>query len=85
MGAVVELREGTQVEEAERPPLLAQPAQQLVLHFDVNETIMLGDPAGGDTFEDSLHKDVMETLKNRFPKKAQDKGSVTMSQVESRL
>jgi hypothetical protein len=29
---------------------------RLVLHFDVNETIMVGDPAGGDTFEESLNK-----------------------------
>ena len=28
----------------------------LVLHFDVNETIMIGDPAGGDTYDDSLNK-----------------------------
>lgn len=28
----------------------------LCIHFDVNETIMLGDPAGGDSYEDSLHK-----------------------------
>ena len=28
----------------------------LVLHFDVNETILIGDPAGGDTFEDCLNK-----------------------------
>jgi hypothetical protein len=27
-----------------------------VLHFDVNETILVGDPAGGDTFEDSCNK-----------------------------
>ena len=29
---------------------------RLCLNFDVNETIMIGDPAGGDTFEDSLNK-----------------------------
>ncbi len=29
---------------------------RLVLHFDINETIMLGDPAGGDSYEDTLHK-----------------------------
>jgi len=28
----------------------------LCLHFDVNETIMLGDPAGGDSYDDSLNK-----------------------------
>lgn len=30
--------------------------KKLILHFDVNETIMVGDPAGGDTFSDSLNK-----------------------------
>jgi len=28
----------------------------LVVHFDVNETIMLGDPAGGDSFDDTINK-----------------------------
>ena len=36
---------------------------KLVLHFDVNETIMVGDPAGGDTFEDCLNKMI---AKNAF-------------------
>ena len=34
----------------------ARQPPKLVLHFDVNETIMCGDPAGGDTFEASLNK-----------------------------
>lgn len=25
--------------------------RKLILHFDVNETILVGDPAGGDSFE----------------------------------
>ena len=29
---------------------------RLVLHFDVNETILLGDVAGGDSFEDGINK-----------------------------
>ena len=37
--------------------------RKLVLHFDVNETIMIGDPAGGDTFEDCLNKTL---AKNAF-------------------
>lgn len=40
--------------------------RKLVLHFDVNETIMVGDPAGGDTFEESLNKCI---CKNAFIKK----------------
>lgn len=31
-------------------------ATKLILHFDVNETILVGDPTGGDTFEDCLNK-----------------------------
>lgn len=31
-------------------------APHLVLHFDINETIMVGDPAGGDSWEQSLNK-----------------------------
>ncbi len=34
---------------------------RLVLHFDVNETIMVGDPAGGDSFEESLNKIVSKS------------------------
>ena len=37
----------------------AQP--RLVLHFDVNETIMVADPAGGDSFEDVLNKMLAKT------------------------
>lgn len=37
--------------------------RKLVLHFDVNETILVGDPAGGDTFEHSLNKVI---CKNAF-------------------
>jgi hypothetical protein len=34
---------------------------KLVLHFDVNETILLVDEAGGDTFEDCLNKIICKT------------------------
>jgi hypothetical protein len=32
------------------------PPTHLVLHWDINETILVGDEAGGDTREDCLHK-----------------------------
>jgi hypothetical protein len=32
------------------------PNRHLVLHFDINETILVGDDAGGDTVEDCLNK-----------------------------
>lgn len=38
---------------------------KLILHFDVNETIMIGDPAGGDTLQDCLNKIV---CKNAYVK-----------------
>ncbi len=31
-------------------------SSKLVLHFDINETILVGDDAGGDTVEDCLNK-----------------------------
>eukprot|EP00658_Telonema_sp_P-2_P065456 TRINITY_DN54690_c0_g1_i1.p1 TRINITY_DN54690_c0_g1~~TRINITY_DN54690_c0_g1_i1.p1 ORF type:complete len:387 (-),score=85.74 TRINITY_DN54690_c0_g1_i1:60-1220(-) len=43
----------------------AQPAR-LILHFDVNETIILQDPAGGDTFADGLTKAVMKNAHVRL-------------------
>lgn len=33
-----------------------KPKSKLVLHFDVNETILIGDDAGGDTVHDCLNK-----------------------------
>ena len=42
-------------------------ATKLVLHFDINETIMVGDPAGGDSFEDCLNKMI---CKNAFVRPA---------------
>ena len=32
------------------------PRRRLTLYFDINETIMVGDPAGGDTYDDCLNK-----------------------------
>ena len=37
---------------------LTKPLPKLVLHFDVNETILLVDDAGGDTFENCLNKTI---------------------------
>jgi hypothetical protein len=45
---------------APTPPVLIAPTSpdrpHLVLHFDINETILVGDEAGGDTREDCLNK-----------------------------
>ena len=43
--------------------------RKLILHFDVNETIMIGDPAGGDTFDDCLNKTLCKNafIRKRFP------------------
>ena len=40
---------------------------RLILHFDVNETIMVGDPAGGDTFEDCLQKIICKQAYVKLP------------------
>jgi hypothetical protein len=34
----------------------------LILHFDVNETLICEDAAGGDTFEDSLNKIISKNI-----------------------
>jgi len=47
---------------------------RLCIHFDVNETIMVGDPAGGDTFEQSLAKTI---AKSAFVRKRADGGEPT--------
>ena len=36
--------------------VLKSSPRKLVLHFDINETILIGDDAGGDTVEDCLNK-----------------------------
>ena len=41
--------------------LTANAKPRLVLHFDVNETIIVADPAGGDSFEDVLKKMLAKT------------------------
>ena len=41
----------------------------LILHFDLNETILVTDPAGGDTLENILNKTI---AKNTFIKKTPD-------------
>lgn len=38
------------------PPDPTREQRHLIVHFDVNETILVGDEAGGDTREDSLNK-----------------------------
>jgi hypothetical protein len=34
----------------------------LILHFDVNETLICEDATGGDTFEDSLNKIISKNI-----------------------
>ena len=38
-----------------------------------------------EKFDSPFHDSVLKTLEHRFPKKAQDKGSITMKEVESRM
>jgi len=44
---------------------------KLVLHFDVNETIILSDIAGGDTFSDSLNKVLAKNAFVQIPNEQQ--------------
>jgi hypothetical protein len=39
----------------------------LVLHFDINETILVGDEAGGDSREDCIHKMLAKSAFVRIP------------------
>ena len=41
--------------------------QLLVLHFDVNETLLVADAAGGDTHEDSLNKIIAKSAFCKIP------------------
>ena len=38
-----------------------------------------------ETFEDPFHDSVMRTLQLRYPKKSQEKGNVSMKEVENRI
>jgi len=40
---------------------------RLVVHFDINETVLVGDDAGGDTREDSLNKILAKSAFVRIP------------------
>jgi hypothetical protein len=42
-------------------------SQALVVHFDINETILVGDNAGGDTQEDSLNKILAKSAFVKIP------------------
>lgn len=48
------------------PPLPPNPTP-LILHIDINETILVGDEAGGDTREESLNKILAKSAFVRLP------------------
>jgi len=52
----------------------ARRLSRLCVHFDVNETILIGDPAGGDTFEESLNKIIAKVAFVRCVPPAEQKG-----------
>jgi len=66
-------------------PLVAPTSPErphLVLHFDINETILVGDEAGGDTREDCLNKMICKSafvLMNDGQEVEGDEGQPTMS------
>jgi len=43
--------------------------KRLVLHFDINETILIGDDAGGDTVEECLNKIIAKVAFVQLPKR----------------
>jgi hypothetical protein len=49
----------------------------LVIHFDINETILVGDEAGGDTREECLHKILAKSAFVRIP----EESSLTQSSI----
>ncbi len=50
------------------PPILPTCPAPLVLHLDINETILVGDEAGGDTREESLNKILAKSAYCQLPK-----------------
>jgi hypothetical protein len=54
-------------EQEEAPVASSGNCNHMVLHFDINETILVGDEAGGDTREDSLNKILAKSAFVRKP------------------
>ena len=57
--------------------VLATPGRKLpklILHFDVNETILVGDKARGSTFEDTLNRIIAKSafVRKKIPEESQD-------------
>mmetsp|Transcript_17076 Transcript_17076/g.25862 ORF Transcript_17076/g.25862 Transcript_17076/m.25862 type:complete len:375 (-) Transcript_17076:849-1973(-) len=52
----------------------------LVVHFDINETVLVGDDAGGDTREDSLNKILAKSAFVRIPSNKKVVWGKTMEQ-----
>ena len=40
----------------------------LIVHFDINETVLIGDEAGGDSFQDVIHKMLAKSAFVQIPK-----------------
>lgn len=56
------------LEGEEEPSKNAGPHKSnLVVHFDINETVLVGDDAGGDTREDSLNKIIAKSAFVKIP------------------
>ena len=53
----------------------------LIIHFDINETILIGDDAGGDTYEECIHKII---AKSAFVKAHHDRTDSTGSTIGGR-
>ncbi len=73
----------TVVENHQPPPPPPPKRHHLVLHFDINETILIGDEAGGDTVEDCLNKIIAKSAFVQIPKQNKENGTGTGTDTDS--
>lgn len=64
---IVSALEDTEEPNSASERLTADWKHRLVVHFDINETILVGDDAGGDTREDCIHKIIAKSAYVKIP------------------
>lgn len=81
---VSSLNDGGSAEEDPSPPPVSNSdatskeiATRLILHFDINETILLGDDAGGDTRHESVQKMLAKSAFCRMPEETNSRDDET--------
>jgi len=58
-------------------------SSRLILHFDINETILVGDDAGGDSWEDCLNKILAKCSFVQIPDNSCTSTSLTISNTQT--